>query len=89
MMSAGRDAEAGPSRDPFPMEQTIDPAAGKVMATRRVEAIRVHAWRSEQLQRLGISRLVAQLFAERVDWHQVEDLVGRGCPPFLALDIAR
>jgi hypothetical protein len=49
----------------------------------------VHEWQSEQLDRLGFSETMAQAFASRVDWHQVEDLVGRGCPPELALEILR
>jgi hypothetical protein len=42
-----------------------------------------------QLWQLGISRLLADSFADTVDWHAVPDLVGRGCPPLLALEIAR
>jgi hypothetical protein len=47
----------------------------------------VHEWRAEQLQRLGLSRLVAEGFAGRVDWHDLAGLVARGCSPELALDI--
>jgi hypothetical protein len=49
----------------------------------------IHAWHVEQLQRLGLSRLLAVKFAGLVDWHELADLVGRGCPPELALEIAR
>ena len=49
---------------------------------------RVHAWRAEQLQGLGLSRLVAQRFAPLVDWHEVAALVARDCAPELALEIA-
>ena len=47
----------------------------------------MHEWRAEQLQRLGLSRLLAQGFAGRVDWHELAALVERGCSPELALDI--
>ena len=53
------------------------------------EALAVHAWRAEQLRRLGMSRILAHTFAGLVDWHEVAALVGRGCPPDLALEIAR
>jgi hypothetical protein len=49
----------------------------------------VHEWRTEQLRRLGLSRILAESFAERVDWHAVASLVERGCTPELALEIAR
>ena len=51
------------------------------------EEILVHEWRAEQLQRLGLSRLIAEGFAGRVDWHDLATLVARGCSPELALDI--
>ena len=51
------------------------------------ERLLVHAWRAEQLRRLGLPPAHAALFAERVDWHEVADLVTRGCPPTLALRI--
>jgi hypothetical protein len=55
----------------------------------RVEELRVHEWRAEQLRRLGLPALTADAFAAYVDWHDVAALVRRGCPPGLALDIAR
>jgi hypothetical protein len=51
------------------------------------EEILVHEWRAEQLQRLGLSRLIAEGFAGRVDWHDLAALVACGCSPELALDI--
>jgi len=51
------------------------------------EEILVHEWRAEQLQRLGLSRLLAEGFAGRVDWHDLASLVASGCSPELALDI--
>jgi hypothetical protein len=47
----------------------------------------VHEWRAEQLQRVGLSRLVAEGFAGRIDWHDLAGLVAHGCSPELALDI--
>lgn len=52
------------------------------------EELRVYAWRVEQLGNLGFSTLVADAFASLVDWHEVANLVQRGCPPELALEIA-
>ena len=51
------------------------------------ERRRVHDWRVEQLQRVGVPAAHAALFADRVDWHAVAALVARGCPPALALRI--
>jgi hypothetical protein len=53
------------------------------------ETLLVHTWSAEQLRRLGVSRLLAETFADLVDWHELEALVARGCPPNLALEIAR
>jgi len=49
----------------------------------------VHAWRVEQLRSLGIPFVLAESFADRVDWHTVANLIDRGCPLHLALDIVR
>ena len=49
----------------------------------------VRCWQAEQLERLGIPLVQAALFANTVDWHEVECLVARGCAPGLALEIAR
>jgi hypothetical protein len=49
----------------------------------------VHEWRVAQLIRLGVPWLLAQAAADYVDWHQVAQLVHRGCPPRLALHIVR
>jgi len=47
----------------------------------------VHAWRTEQLERLGLHRILAEAYADLVDWHAFADLVERGCTPGLALEI--
>ena len=49
----------------------------------------VHNWRVAQLTRLGIPRPLAEAYADHLDWHRVARLVQRGCPPRLALRIAR
>jgi hypothetical protein len=53
------------------------------------EELLVHEWRTEQLRRLGIRRALAERFAGLVDWHEIAELVERGCSPELALEIAR
>jgi hypothetical protein len=55
----------------------------------RDEELSLHAWRAEQLRHLGLSRILAETFAGLVDWHELAALVARGCPPELALEIAR
>jgi len=57
--------------------------------TSRDEEILIQSWRAEQLQRLGLSRVLAELFASLVDWHEIAELVARGCPPLLAIEIVR
>ena len=49
----------------------------------------MHNWRVSQLTRLGIPGPLAEISADRIDWHQVARLVQRGCPPQLALRIVR
>ena len=52
------------------------------------EELVVHTWRVARLTQLGIPRSLAEVYADRLDWHQVARLVQRGCPPRLALRIA-
>jgi hypothetical protein len=47
----------------------------------------VHNWRVSQLERLGIPRSLAEIYADRIDWHQIARLIRHGCPPVLALRI--
>jgi hypothetical protein len=53
------------------------------------ERLLVHAWRAEQLGRLGLPHVLAEAFADRVDWRALAALVERGCAPVLALEIVR
>ena len=48
----------------------------------------VHNWRVDRLTRLGVPGSLAEVYADRVDWHQVARLMQGGCPPRLALRIA-
>jgi hypothetical protein len=65
-------------REPIMTTQTVDE-----------EELLVHTWRVARLTQLGISRAVAEVEADHLDWHQVARLVQHGCPPRLALRIAR
>ena len=47
----------------------------------------VHNWRVARLTQLGIPGPLAEVHADRLDWHQIARLVQRGCPPRLALHI--
>jgi len=47
----------------------------------------VHNWRVSQLKRLGLPGSLVEVYADRVDWHQIARLVKHGCPPQLALRI--
>lgn len=49
----------------------------------------IHDWRTAQLERLGIPEWLADIVADRIDWHEIAELVERGCSPQLALDIVR
>jgi hypothetical protein len=53
----------------------------------RHDELLVHNWRVSQLTRLGIPGPLAEIYADRIDWHQVARLVHRGCPARLALRI--
>lgn len=59
------------------------------LEARTDETLLVHQWRSEQLRRLGLARPCAESFADRVDWHELAELVDRGCSVELALEIVR
>jgi hypothetical protein len=49
----------------------------------------VHAWRAAQLERLGVPEWMADVVADRIDWHEIAALVERGCSARLALEILR
>jgi hypothetical protein len=47
----------------------------------------VHTWRVSQLERPGVPGPLAEICADRIDWHQIVRLARRGCSPRLALRI--
>jgi hypothetical protein len=49
----------------------------------------IHNWRVFQLKRLGLPGLLAEIYADQIDWHQLARLVQLGCPLRLALRIIR
>ena len=53
------------------------------------ETLVVREWRAEQLRRLGVPSILAETFADDVDWHALSALIERGCPLGLALEIVR
>jgi hypothetical protein len=53
------------------------------------ETLVVREWRTEQLRRLGLPSILAETFADAVDWHALSALIERGCPLGLALEIVR
>ncbi len=53
------------------------------------EKLLVHNGRVARLAGLGIPGALAEINADHLDWHQVARLVQLGCPPRLALRIAR
>jgi hypothetical protein len=70
------------------MEPTMI-ANAKLVEERSDEELLIHTWRVEQLELLGLPRVLAEAFAKLVDWHEVAELVARGCPAELALEIVR
>jgi hypothetical protein len=53
------------------------------------ETLDVREWRAEQLRRLGVPSILAETFADDVDWHALSALIERGCPLGLAFEIVR
>jgi len=68
-------------------EGALRPATAGQEAMDREERS-VHDWRVSQLTRLGIPGPPTEVYADRIDWHQIARLVQPGCPPRLALRIA-
>lgn len=58
------------------------------MSTVLSEDLAVERYQVGQFERLGFSRYDALLaIDQKIDWHDVERLLSRGCPPELALAI--
>jgi uncharacterized heparinase superfamily protein len=49
----------------------------------------IHDWRAAQLKRLGTPEWLADIVADRIDWHEIAALVERGCSARLAVEIVR
>jgi hypothetical protein len=60
-------------------------ATGQQAMDRDQEA--VHDWRVSRLTRMGIPGTLAEVYADRIDWHQIARLIRGGCPARLALRI--
>jgi hypothetical protein len=69
------------------MFQVMENTTTELEEPRNEEEQLVLEWRVAQLERLGVSRLTARMFANLVDWHDIAALVQRGCSPDLAIDI--
>ena len=69
------------------MNKTVIPA--EALGRDMMETLVVREWRAEQLRRLGLPSVVADVFVDDVDWHALSALIERGCPLGLALEIAR
>lgn len=67
----------------------FDHSADEADEADETEAFRVRAWRVEQLRHLGLPYIIADMFADLVDWHALAELIERGCPVGLALEIVR
>jgi hypothetical protein len=66
------------------------PVTGHDVVSR--EKSTVHNWRVAQLERLGIPGSLAEVYADRIDWHQVARLVKYACrdsPSVSSADVAR
>jgi len=64
-------------------DHNIQREAGKrIMTTYQADGDErlVHNWRVDRLTRLGVPGSLAEVYADRLDWHQVARLVQRGCP---------
>ena len=48
-----------------------------------------HCWRVSRLRSLGMPGALAEIYADRLDFHQIARLVQRGCPLLLAIRIVR
>jgi hypothetical protein len=65
--------------------------AAQLDAQREAKAEEVFGWRLEQLLLAGYDHRDADQLARRteIDLHEAVDLVGKGCPPELAVAILR
>jgi hypothetical protein len=69
------------------MRPTTAPGPAPTPAAVDADRLLVHNWRVSRLMSLGIPGSMAEIYADRTDWHQVARLVEGGCPAWLALRI--
>jgi hypothetical protein len=69
------------------MNESVIPAEPRDGEMR--ETLVVRKWRAEELGRLGVPSILAETFADAVDWHALSALIERGCPLRLAREIVR
>jgi hypothetical protein len=64
-------------------------ATPELQTLEETEAERIERWRAEELERAGYEPTSAAKIAVRsdIDLHVAVDLLARGCPPELALEI--
>jgi hypothetical protein len=84
-----REIRSGPSAEQPVVNEGETMAATDVRIADDTEAARIERWRQEELERAGYSaEQAAELAASaQVDLHEAIDLVDRGCPPGVALQI--
>jgi hypothetical protein len=71
------------------MTESLNMTAAETQLAHDTELERIEQWRSEELERAGYPRHDAARIAERhdVDLHLAIDLISRGCPAQVAVDI--
>jgi hypothetical protein len=72
-----------------PLAKDPEMTAAEALQENDTELERIEAWRAEELRRAGYDRRSAGKIAARhdVDLHLAVDLLRRGCPEHLALNI--
>jgi hypothetical protein len=72
-----------------PIAESSYMTAAETQLVHDTELERIEQWRAEELERAGYPRHDAARLAERhdVDLHLAIDLISRGCPSQVALDI--
>jgi hypothetical protein len=65
-------------------------SARVMVSIRRIphDDLLVHDWRVSRLTRLGVPGPLAEVYADLLGWHQIAQLIQRGCPVRLAIRIA-
>jgi hypothetical protein len=71
------------------MTESLYMTAAETRLAHDTELERIEQWRAQELERAGYPRHDAARLAERhdVDLHLAIDLISRGCPPQVAVDI--